>query len=323
MNNSGMPGGPGDNNIEYDCFSSCHHIDRGGSLSASTISMSTNNSNPEAGTPVFVNVTVENSEQKNGEAISVLLIRALRFVDSQPSVSGWTIIRDPNGGINNSVQRTVDDTGSATFSWQLETPRAPGQYRLYAREHHGDGTNTPYFNDFTPGITFDVFSLIKIIKTELHSVIPEIIKQDRGTTLSFTLIDEFDNRITDALVTVFTPTTYGLLKIGENITDSEGNISIDYEFQYSGRVEVIAKYRGGPELNASEASFLINVEKTWVPPEEGGGLISKSLLLGTVLGGVWTVYAYVFYMFYRASNPLKRTEEFLEPDEKMEGNKSK
>lgn len=320
MEISGIPGGPGDGNMEYDCSSSCHNEKSGAQKSSGTITMSTNNSNPEAGTPIFVNVTVSNTEQEAGEPISVFLVTVLDFSVSQPSEKGWEIVSDPHGGEHNSIQEAADGTGSVTLSWILNAPSTPGTFKLYAREHHGDGTNKPFYNDFTDGLTFDVFSLIKIKSTTLEIEYPTLVFQDEATTITVTLIDEENNFVENAFVEVYTPTLFGLLKIGANNTDSNGQMTVHHEFKYSGEIEIIAKFKGGIEFNASEASAKFNVQSTYEPEKFNFNNLGQVCVIGTVLGGIWSVFGFIFYMLYRIHNSLKGVNEYFEPDDSKEGN---
>jgi hypothetical protein len=316
---SGVPGGPGDSNLEYDCGQSCHYADLGGVQSSSTISMNTNNSNPEVGNEVIVNVIVSGTEQASGEPISVFLLTELSFVESQPTDSGWTIISDPHGGTSNSIQEPADSSGGVTFQWILKAPLSPGSFTLYAREHHGDGADVPYFKDFTPGITFDVFSSYKIIDTKLSLIIPEKIFQDEPTTLILELLDSNNNEIEGAYIEVFTPTTFGLLKIGENLTGIDGRLTVEHKFPYEGEVQVFAKYRGSLALNASELETFVTVEPTWEYHDEGDDSILQVIVIGTVLGIVWSVFGMVVLILFRINNSIKTVDEFMDLEENKGG----
>jgi hypothetical protein len=316
---SGVPGGPGDSNLQYDCGQSCHYVDLGGVQSSGTISMNTNNSNPEVGNPVIVDVTVSSTEQASGEPISVFLLSELSFVESLPTESGWTIISDPHGGTSNSIEEPADSSGGATFQWILKAPLSPGSYTLYAREHHGDGTDVPYFNDFTTGITFDVFSSFKIIDTKLNVIIPEKVLQDESTTLIVELLDSENNEIENAHIELYTPITFGLLKIGENLTGSDGRIRVEHTFPYEGEIQILAKYRGSLELNASEVEVFVNVEPTWEYHEEGDDSLLQVIVIGTVLGIVWSVFLMVIVILFQINNSIKTVDDFMDLDEDKGG----
>jgi preprotein translocase subunit SecG len=149
IHGTGSPGGRGSANREYNCSGSSCHATRG----SSTIRMSASNLTPIAGQVIKVTVTVTGSEASSSP-MGVFLIRSLTSGSSRPSVDGWEIITDPSGSTSYNYYERPDVTGGDTWVWTLRTPEKPGNYRLYAREHNGNGNS--YWNDHTDGITIKV-----------------------------------------------------------------------------------------------------------------------------------------------------------------------
>ncbi|UCH88605.1 MAG: hypothetical protein JSV49_10175 [Thermoplasmata archaeon] len=150
MASNASPGGKGDDSREYNCVNSCHKKES----EKTTMRMESGTNSLRSGEDVSVTVTVQNSEQAEGELIGVFLVSELEATRSKPSDDGWTIVEDPNGGTNNYVEKPADSTGSATFTWKLKSPEKPGEYTLYSREDHGNGEK--YFKDYTDGVVINV-----------------------------------------------------------------------------------------------------------------------------------------------------------------------
>jgi len=145
-----FPGGrPGDGNEEYDCGSSCHSNSGTGTITASSSTLS-----PTTGQSITVTVTVTPGELSVASKVGVFLVRQLSTSNSMPSVDGWVITADPNGGLNNYVEMTATVGTPVEFTWTLAAPITVNTYTLYARAHHGGG-NEKYL-DLTTPLTFNV-----------------------------------------------------------------------------------------------------------------------------------------------------------------------
>lgn len=148
----GNVNGAGDGNEEYDSGGSCHTTPGTGTITAVT-----STPNPTTGQSITVTVTVTATALSSQKLVGVFLVRALQTSNSQPSVDGWIILSDPNGGANNYVEKTAVSVGTPTdFVWTVKAPATPGTYRLYARAHHGATPTAALFLDFTTGLTFNV-----------------------------------------------------------------------------------------------------------------------------------------------------------------------
>lgn len=147
--------GTGDQDFEYNgggICASCHASPGSGTITATASTLS-----PTTGQPITVTVSVTAAELGASNIIGVFLVRVLETSNSMPSVDGWTILSDPNGGTVNYVERTAAGVGSKTdFIWSLNAPTSTGTYKLYARAQHGTGSSQGMYMDFTAGLTFDV-----------------------------------------------------------------------------------------------------------------------------------------------------------------------
>lgn len=143
-------GGRGDDNREYSCGKSCHMAQS----SRSEITMECSNSEPLATEEIGITVIVTGTEQAEGKLIGAYLLVALEGADSQPSVNGWVIVEDPNGGTCNYVEKAADGDGGVTFIWKLAAPETPAEYTFYAREDHGGGDK--YYKNFEAGLKINV-----------------------------------------------------------------------------------------------------------------------------------------------------------------------
>jgi hypothetical protein len=70
-----------------------------------------------------------------------------------PSMDGWTIVCDPNGGTNNYVEMEGTAGVPVDFVWTMKAPSTAGTYRLMTRVHVGPG---PIYEDDTSGLVFQV-----------------------------------------------------------------------------------------------------------------------------------------------------------------------
>jgi hypothetical protein len=146
----GFSGGAGDANEEYDSGGSCH-----GTLGTGSITGTASTLSPTVGQSITVTITVIANELSAANMLGVFLVRALQTTNSQPSVDGWVILSDPNGHQFNYVEKTASGVGSPVdFMWSLKAPTTTGTYHLYARTHHGGGSE--YYMDFMTGLTFTV-----------------------------------------------------------------------------------------------------------------------------------------------------------------------
>jgi hypothetical protein len=157
MTGTGNPGGRGSANREYNCSGTSCHTTQG----SSTIRMSVSNFNPLADQVITVTVTITGSEASSSP-MGVFLIRSLTSSNSQPSVDGWEIISDPSGSSSYNYYESSDVTGGITWVWTLRAPSEPGTYRLYAREHNGNGNS--FWNDYTAGLTISVGASDEVAK---------------------------------------------------------------------------------------------------------------------------------------------------------------
>lgn len=129
----GFPGGEGDGDKLPSACASCHSSPGSGivNLTASTDNVSVNQS---------INVTATVTEQAltaNG-IVGVFLLKGPAGTQESVTKDGWKIVRDPNGGARNYVEKGGLSPGvPVTFTWALDAPPATGNYTLYANVKHG------------------------------------------------------------------------------------------------------------------------------------------------------------------------------------------
>ena len=85
-----------------------------------------------------IQTSVESVEVTNKNVGLALVVNPDRAKDI-PTIDGWEIVTDPNGGNNNYVE-VVDAFSSSsniTTTWTLRSLGSPGVYSLYLAVQHG------------------------------------------------------------------------------------------------------------------------------------------------------------------------------------------
>ncbi len=105
------------------------------------------------GQQTTVTVTV-NGGQGNGNMLGVMLLSKMSGSSGTlPQENGWTIVTNGGGQANNYYE-VGGYSGSASFTWTVKAPSAPGAYKLYAKVENSAGT--AYTKDYTSGLSFTV-----------------------------------------------------------------------------------------------------------------------------------------------------------------------
>ncbi len=178
----GNPGGLPDANREYDCGgSSCHS-----NLGTGTITATASTLSPTTGQSITVTVTVTPGELGGASKVGVFLVRQLATTNSMPSVDGWVITADPNGGQFNYVEKAATVGVRVYFTWTLTAPTAVNNYTLYARAHHGGG-NVKYL-DLTTPLTFSVHTPAPGAPSIIHTP-PQGVRPGYQILINATLIN--------------------------------------------------------------------------------------------------------------------------------------
>lgn len=170
----GIPGGPEEGNQKL-CGNTlgCHGL-TGANTSLARVEMSTDTLTVHAGqfdVPVYVNVT--GAEQKTGDPIGVTLVRDIRDpLFSLPQLDGWVILVDPLGqspGYNYAKVPSQGTSGntSASYTWSLQAPPDPGDYRLMVRMQTGKDEEdaNPVSRDEMTGLLFHVVPPPQVLDT--------------------------------------------------------------------------------------------------------------------------------------------------------------
>lgn len=128
---------------------------------------------------------------------------------------------------------------------------------------------------------------------------------DGGTRLIATVTDDTGSPVKSAPGTFYGKTVFGWLVLGEAVTNETGRAEITLS-ALSPYPEVAAEVAGDSELRAA---ILLERMRPWEPAVRPGpdalrslspqpGFISpypvpQLLILGVILGGIWTTYAYL------------------------------
>ena len=130
------PGGEGDSLQSMQCGGSCHGDAGQNTTSTAEVAVMAQEQ-VWAGLLTTVGVTITNPVVSNTRMLGVFLLINDQAAKDTPAHDGWEIVADPNGGMNNYVEkRLARATDNATFTWTLRAPPA-GDYSLLATIHHG------------------------------------------------------------------------------------------------------------------------------------------------------------------------------------------
>jgi len=130
------PGGEGDSLQSMQCGGSCHG-DAGQNTTSEAEVVVVAGEQVWAGLLTTVDVTITNPVVSNTRMLGVFLLINDQAAKDSPAYDGWEIVADPNGGMNNYVEkRLARAADNVTFTWTLRAPPA-GDYDLLATIHHG------------------------------------------------------------------------------------------------------------------------------------------------------------------------------------------
>ena len=132
------PGGKGDEVRSRDCAGSCHAASSTNGDSTAILSIQYP-SEVYAGLLLDIQTSVESVEVSSTKMVGLALVVNPDRAKDIPTIDGWEIVTDPNGGNNNYVE-VVDAFSSSsniTTTWTLRAPSSPGVYSLYLAVQHG------------------------------------------------------------------------------------------------------------------------------------------------------------------------------------------
>lgn len=141
-------GGFPDSDEDYSCGGSCHvgPANHGTGI----ISISADKESVITGQTIVITVEVTETQLGGDEKIGVFLLRSMTGENDRPSLDGWEILQDPNGGTHNYVEQVSPGPGvTVAFNYTLKAPASPGDYNLYARAHHGSTARNALWEDST------------------------------------------------------------------------------------------------------------------------------------------------------------------------------
>lgn len=198
------------------------------------------------GGDVTVTVTVAGGETAN-KPLGAMILSKLSGSRTMPTENGWTIVSDTFGTAVN-YNEVPFYSGSATFTWKLKAPDAPGSYTLYARmENSANGVG--YYKDYSAGISFTVKSATD------GSTLVAIESPANGSTLTGSVT-------VDTLVNGDNITSAQLLIDGMVVSTTDGaglHYTIDTTNLTDGshKIEIVATSNDGKTVSR-EANFTVN-----------------------------------------------------------------
>ena len=127
---------------------------------------------------------------------------------------------------------------------------------------------------------------------------------DQTVTATATLTDTGGKPIPGMMVTLVRRTAFGQLDLGSLKTDKNGTVKADVPAAPGQEISVTTRFTGNKMWKSAEAAGQVSVppKPTDIRP---GGLTTPYpnpwfvALLGIVVGGVWSTYAWVFYTLGR------------------------
>ncbi len=146
----GNPGGVDDDDPQDYGGCGCHSTTGSG-----TITMWAESLELAPGQEVRVSINVTGAELSDAKIVGVFLLRDLTGSDDDPTLDGWTIMADPNGGQEHYVEQVAQDVATELpFPWTLKAPTQVGEYRLVTMIDHGGGKG--YKGTDPTGLRFNV-----------------------------------------------------------------------------------------------------------------------------------------------------------------------
>jgi hypothetical protein len=129
----GFPNGATDGDKLFSSCSGCH-----GAAGAGTVTVAASAGTVEPGATIDITVTVTEPALGDSGLAGVFLLKGPAGTQESPTADGWAIVRDPNGGTHNYVEKGKLSAGAAVpFVWTLTAPAAAGTYSVYATAVHG------------------------------------------------------------------------------------------------------------------------------------------------------------------------------------------
>jgi hypothetical protein len=205
------PGGEGDAVQSRDCAGSCHASSSTNGVSSANLSIEL----PDeiyAGLLMEIQTSVGNVDVSSNSMVGMAILINSDGAKDLPANSGWEIITDPNGGMNNYVEITgsFSSQNVVTKSWTLRAPSNPGMYDLFLAVQHG----SPNGGVAMSGIS----SLIQVEVSEVPENLPQLAPD--WTPMNIRNLGE---ETTIRLETLNTDSATVELKIGAEISE----ISVD------------------------------------------------------------------------------------------------
>ena len=154
------PGGKGDDTRSRDCAGSCHSSPSTNGQSSAVISL-------EFPDQVYAGLLFDLGSSVGGVDVSSNNMVGFNLLINEdgakdlPSVDGWEIVTDPNGGTNNFVE-IVDSFSSLNTvnrSWTLRAPTETGTYQLFLAVQHGTPGGGIAMTGISSGFTVDVLEV--------------------------------------------------------------------------------------------------------------------------------------------------------------------
>ena len=178
------PGGVGDGIYDMQCGGACHgDSDQNATSSASLIL--TTESHIYAGQATTFSLQVDQLTNSPYAPIGLFLLSDTTGYRDTPQDSGWQILSDSNGAVNNYIEVTGLVDGD-TIDWVLRAPEV-GNYTFFASIQHG-GNNAPHFG-ISQAYTVEVLPIPDNLPRLTEEFTP-IVAREVGEQTSFQLSTE-------------------------------------------------------------------------------------------------------------------------------------
>lgn len=139
-------------------------------------------------------------------------------------------------------------------------------------------------------------------KTVMTLDLPEEVNKGDSVVITVTLMDEDGGPLEGFTIEFNRVTTFGILNVGENVTDSQGRTSIIHTISYTpsnGTVQIKAVFNGTPTFESSRITGIIAVESGGHSSNPNDlSYLGMIAIITLIVSAVWVVFGYVLYQLY-------------------------
>lgn len=207
-----------------------------------------------------------------------------------------------NAKLENDKEVLHSITSSRTWTVVWTAPPAGSGSVLFnvaGLADNGDGTsigdkwNTATYSSTEAGAAASIETIMTLFTRSEAS-------QGDDILISAILTDINGNLLPDVSIEFYRTTTFGTLKIGEDVTDSNGIANISHSVTYSaidGSIDITAAFQGTSGFEASSITEDIAVE-TQEQSQLDHRFTGIILIVLFIVGSVWMIIMYVILLLY-------------------------